>query len=108
MSRHTLDQWIRDRARTTPGRVAIDYDDRLVTYRELDDRSDELARDLRHGEVVSTLTGNSPEHVVLFFGCAKAGAETSMPAPSNTAKPRDRCFDAYPMSARISTAAQCL
>jgi fatty-acyl-CoA synthase len=71
---HTLDHWIRDRARTTPDRVAIDYRDRVVTYRELDARSDELARDLRRGEVVSTLTGNSPEHVALFFACAKAGA----------------------------------
>jgi fatty-acyl-CoA synthase len=74
MTLHTLDSWIRDRARTTPDRVAIDYGDRLVTYRDLDERSDELARDLARGEVVSTLTGNSPEHVALFFACAKRGA----------------------------------
>jgi fatty-acyl-CoA synthase len=72
--KHTLDLWIRDRARTTPDRVAIDDGDRTVTYRELDARSDELARDLAHGELVSTLTGNSPEHVALFFACAKSGA----------------------------------
>jgi fatty-acyl-CoA synthase len=71
---HTIDTWIRDRARTTPGRVAIDYGDEPWTYRDLDERSEELARDLAHGEVVSTLTGNSPEHVALFFACAKAGA----------------------------------
>jgi fatty-acyl-CoA synthase len=74
MSTHTLDHWIRDRARTTPGRAAIDYGDAITTYAELDARSDELARDLAPGEVVSTLTGNSPEHVALFFACAKAGA----------------------------------
>jgi fatty-acyl-CoA synthase len=74
MSGHTIDTWLRDRARTTPARVAIDFDGREVSYRELDDRSDELARGLRHGEVVSTLTGNSPEHVALLFACAKAGA----------------------------------
>ena len=28
----------------------------------------------RHGERVSTLTGNSAEHVALLFACAKAGA----------------------------------
>jgi fatty-acyl-CoA synthase len=71
---HTLDHWIRDRARATPDRVAIDHAGGAVTYRELDERSEELARDLAHGEVVSTLTGNSPEHVALFFACAKAGA----------------------------------
>jgi fatty-acyl-CoA synthase len=74
MTQHTLDHWIRDRARTTPERAAIDYGDAITTYAELDARSEEIARDLAHGEVVSTLTGNSPEHVALFFACAKAGA----------------------------------
>jgi len=74
----TLGRWIRDRARATPGRVAIDYDGRLVTYAELDEASDRLAaalagRGLRRGDRVATLTGNSPDHVAVFFACAKAG-----------------------------------
>jgi len=76
--RLTLGRWIRDRARTTPARVAIEFDGRLVTYAELDERSERLAADLlaaglRHGDRVATLTGNSPEHVEVFFACAKAG-----------------------------------
>jgi fatty-acyl-CoA synthase len=71
---HTIDRFIRDRARRTPDRVAISFGEREVSYAELDARSDELARGLRRGEVVSTLTGNSPEHVALMFACAKAGA----------------------------------
>jgi fatty-acyl-CoA synthase len=74
MSMHTIDRMLRDRARITPERVAIDEGGRLWTYRELDERSDELARGLTRGERVSTLTGNSAEHVVVFFACAKAGA----------------------------------
>jgi fatty-acyl-CoA synthase len=74
MSMHTIDRILRDRARITPDRVAIDAAGRLWTYRELDERSDELARALGPGERVSTLTGNSAEHVVAFFACAKAGA----------------------------------
>jgi fatty-acyl-CoA synthase len=70
----TIDRWIRDRAALTPERVAIDYLGRLVTYRELDARSDELAAALAPGERVATLTGNTPEHVVVLFACAKAGA----------------------------------
>jgi fatty-acyl-CoA synthase len=70
----TLDRWIRDRARLTPDRVAVDYLGREVTFAELDARSDELAASLGHGERVATLTGNTPEHVALFFACAKAGA----------------------------------
>jgi fatty-acyl-CoA synthase len=75
---HTIGRWIRDRARTTPRRVAIDYLGREWTYAELDEASERLAssfaaRGLRRGDRVATLTGNSPEHVAVFFACAKAG-----------------------------------
>jgi fatty-acyl-CoA synthase len=74
----TLGRWIRDRARTTPDRVAIDEDGRLTTYGELDARSERLARGLldaglARGDRVATLTGSSGEHVIVFFACAKAG-----------------------------------
>jgi fatty-acyl-CoA synthase len=70
----TVDRMLRDRARVTPGRVAIDFAGREITYADLDERSDELARSLTRGDRIATLTGNSPEHVVMFFACAKAGA----------------------------------
>jgi fatty-acyl-CoA synthase len=75
---HTLDRWIRDRARPTPGRGALDHLGRVVTYAELDDASDRLAgsfleHGLERGDRVATLTGNSPEHVAVFFACAKLG-----------------------------------
>ena len=54
--------------------MAIDYLGREVTFAELDARSDELARGLSHGDRVATLTGNTPEHVAVFWACAKAGA----------------------------------
>jgi fatty-acyl-CoA synthase len=71
---HTIDRWLRDRARITPDRVAIDFDGALVTYRELDERSDRLAAALTRGDRIATLYGNSAAHVVVFFACAKAGA----------------------------------
>jgi len=74
MNEHTIDRIIRDRARITPSRIAIDERGRTWTYAELDARSDELALGLSHGDRVSTLTGNSGEHVALMFACAKAGA----------------------------------
>jgi fatty-acyl-CoA synthase len=75
---HTIGRWIRDRARSTPDRVAIDYDGRLVTYRELDEGSDAFAAaftaaGLVRGDRVATLTGSTPEHVAVLFACAKAG-----------------------------------
>ena len=42
----TLGRWIRDRARTTPARVAIDCRGVETTYAELDERSDRLAAGL--------------------------------------------------------------
>jgi fatty-acyl-CoA synthase len=76
--RHVIGRWIRDRARNTPGRVAIEYLDREVTFSELDERSEWLAASflasgLRRGDRVVTLTGNSPEHVAVLFACAKTG-----------------------------------
>jgi fatty-acyl-CoA synthase len=74
----TLGRWIRDRALVNPARVAIEHRGERTTYAELDARSDRLADallrvGLRRGDRVASLTGNRPEHVELFFACAKAG-----------------------------------
>jgi fatty-acyl-CoA synthase len=74
----TVGRWIVDRARLTPDRVAIDFEGRLVTYAQLDAASDAFAanfaaRGLVRGDRVATLTGNSPEHVAVFFASAKLG-----------------------------------
>lgn len=75
---HTLGRWPADRARVAPDRIAIDDRGVVVRYRELEERSAALARALRAagygvGDRIATLTGNSADHVVLFFACAKAG-----------------------------------
>ena len=90
----TLGRWIRDRARTTPGRVAIDCRGAETTYAELDERSDRLAAGLlaaglTPGDRVATLTATSPEHVVVFFACAKAGV-ILMPLNTRLAEPELR------------------
>jgi fatty-acyl-CoA synthase len=74
----TLGRWIRDRASITPARIAIEHRGECTTYAELDARSDRLADalvrlGLRRGDRVASLTHNRPEHVELFFACAKAG-----------------------------------
>ncbi len=76
--RLTLGRWLTDRARTTPGRVAIDYHDRELDYLELGDTATRFAssfaeRGLQRGDRVATLTGNTPEHVAIFFACARLG-----------------------------------
>jgi len=71
-------RWLSDRARNTPRRIAIDYDGRLVTYAELAAGADAFAAafaesGLKRGDRVATLTGNSPEHVMVLFACAQLG-----------------------------------
>jgi fatty-acyl-CoA synthase len=71
-------RWLTDRARNTPQRVAIDYDGRLITYAELAAGADAFAgafaeSGLARGDRVATLTGNSPEHVMVLFACARLG-----------------------------------
>lgn len=75
---HTLGRWTADRARATPERVAIDDRGVVLSYRGLDERAARLAQALRAagyriGDRIATITGNSADHVVLFFACAKAG-----------------------------------
>src|SRR3954467_14732397 len=74
----TLGRWVRDRASVTPARTAIEHGGERTTYGGLDARSERLADalarlGLRRGDRVASLTGNRPEHVELFFACAKAG-----------------------------------
>jgi fatty-acyl-CoA synthase len=75
---HTLGRWTADRAVATPGRTAILDAGVALTYRDLEARATRLAERLRAagfrpGERIATLCGNSSDHVVLFFACAKSG-----------------------------------
>lgn len=75
---HTLGRWTTDRAGATPDRIAIDDRGVVLSYRELDARAARLADAFRRagyriGDRVATITGNSTDHVVVFFACAKAG-----------------------------------
>ena len=57
----TLDRWIRDRARTTPGRVAIDSRGVETTYAELDERSERLAAGLLAAGLVTRRPGGDAD-----------------------------------------------
>lgn len=75
---HTLGRWPSDRARLHPRRVAIVDRGVELRYADLDARSARLAAAWRRagylpGERIATLVGNSADHVVVFFACARAG-----------------------------------
>jgi fatty-acyl-CoA synthase len=75
---HTLGRWTTDRSLATPHRVAIDDRGCTLLYSELERRAAALAAGFRAagygiGDRIASLTGNSSDHVVAFFACAKAG-----------------------------------
>lgn len=75
---HTIGRWLADRAAGSPGRTAIDDRGVRIGYGDLEARARELALALRRagygpGDRLATVSGNSIDHVVAFFACAKSG-----------------------------------
>ena len=69
---------IREFGRNTPDKTAIIDGDRVLTFAELDERSNRLAqalmaRGVRQGETVALLSGNRGEYFEISAGLAKAG-----------------------------------
>jgi fatty-acyl-CoA synthase len=68
----------RKRAVLTPSKTAFVYEDRPVTYKELNDNANRIAhvlqeKGLRKGDRISVLLKNCPEFLEIFFAAAKLG-----------------------------------
>lgn len=66
--------------------VAIEYEDKFITYRELSEKINRFGNGVRslnisHGERVLLLLPDGPEFAISFFGSIKSGA---IPVPVNT------------------------
>lgn len=75
---HTIGRWLTDRAAASPAHAAIDDRGVRIGYADLERRARTLARSLRlagygPGDRIATVSGNSIDHVVVFFACAKSG-----------------------------------
>lgn len=75
---HTIGRWLTDRAEASPHRPAIDDRGVRIGYADLESRARGLADRLRRagygpGDRIATVSGNSIDHVVAFFACAKSG-----------------------------------
>ena len=55
-----LDELVEEQAKATPNRAAVRFGDDLLTYREVDERAEEVARHLR-------LLGVGPNHLVGLY-----------------------------------------
>ncbi|MGB3413211.1 MAG: AMP-binding protein [Microbacteriaceae bacterium] len=75
---HTLGSWPTQQAAEHPQRTAIHDRGVSLSYGELEQRSTALAQSFQKrgygvGDRIATVTGNSADHIILFFACAKAG-----------------------------------
>src|SRR5678815_107393 len=82
-----LEDYLRQTARRLPDKTALVAGEERLSYRDLDDRSDRLARALasrgvRRGDRVVVYADNSPETVVAVFATLKAGAVFSVVNPT--------------------------
>jgi fatty-acyl-CoA synthase len=77
--RFNVGDTLRRSAARDPGKRAIHFLGRDLTYAELDALANRMARLLRArgvgpGDTVAIFATNSPEYVATFFGCARIGA----------------------------------
>ena len=76
---HDLASLLRGKARKNGDRVALRFQDRELSYAELDRETDRVAAGLaalgiQRGDPVAALLFNTPEFLTLWFGTAKLGA----------------------------------
>ena len=74
----TIADWLERWARRQPESPAVLYEDRVVSYAELDAGANRFARwahaqGLRKGDVVSLLMENRPEYIMAWIGLIKNG-----------------------------------
>src|SRR5215469_8235502 len=74
-----ISEWVTYWAGATPGRVASRFEDRAISYADLEARVGQAARWLQHnrvgtGQPVVYLGPNCPELLVLLLACARRGA----------------------------------
>ena len=88
----TVAQLFSEQVEKTPAHIAIEFQDQSLTYRELDQRSNQLAnwlraRGIRAGVPVGIYLEHSPETITALLGALKAGG---FYVPFDTAHPRAR------------------
>lgn len=88
----TIVQLFAEQVEKTPAHIAIEFQNESITYRELDQRANQLAhwlraRGIKPGVPVGIYLEHSPETIVAVLGVLKAGG---FYVPFDTAHPRAR------------------
>ncbi len=96
-SETSLADFIEERVRAAPHRIAILFEDQKVTNAELDARANQVARwataqGIERGDVVALLMGNSPEYIMTWLGLAKIGAVAALLNTNLRGQPLAHCL----------------
>jgi tyrocidine synthetase-3 len=88
----TIVELFGEQVERTPAHIALEFENESITYRELDQRANQLAhwlraRGIRPGVPVGVYLEHSPETIVALLGVLKAGG---FYVPFDTAHPRAR------------------
>ncbi|HET6974229.1 MAG TPA: amino acid adenylation domain-containing protein [Pyrinomonadaceae bacterium] len=88
----TIVQLFEEQVERTPAHIALEFQNESLTYRELDNRANQLAnwlraRGIKPGVPVGIYLEHSPETIVALLGALKAGGYY---VPFDTAHPRSR------------------
>ncbi|TVX93691.1 non-ribosomal peptide synthetase [Paenibacillus agilis] len=93
LEHHTVQDWFADQARSRPECIAVRFEHETLTYKQLDEKSNQLARYLRESahvqtnDLVSVMMTKSLNMVVALLGIIKAGAAY---VPIDPAFPEER------------------
>ncbi|MGB5949193.1 MAG: long-chain-acyl-CoA synthetase [Parvibaculum sp.] len=79
----TFADTIEDLAKSKPKNVAIYFENRKITYRELDEAANRYARwaqaqGIGKGDVVALMMENRPEYLIAWIGIIKVGASAAL------------------------------
>ncbi len=75
---YTIQELFEEQVERTPNKIAVVYEDQQLTYKELNEKSNQLARRLRakgvdRDVIVGMMLGKSLEMIIGFMGILKAG-----------------------------------
>ena len=74
----TVADILEEQVEKTPNNIAIEFDNKKYTYREMDNEANKIAnwaigKGYKTGDVISLLMENKPEYIFTWFGLAKVG-----------------------------------
>jgi tyrocidine synthetase-3 len=89
----TIQELFEEQVKKTPKKIAIEFEDKTLSYQELNKKANQLAHYLikqekvKRGDILALISERNPESIIAIFAILKAGATY---LPIDPAYPQDR------------------